>query len=172
MFGKSLNNPSSVTLVQQYQGYIDMGTRFITGTYNAALAAGATLSLLIKGNGKKIKFVHGYTATGEVEENIYKNPTITANGTALTPVNRNLASANVLSNAVYSNPTVSANGTSISVASYTGASSIGQTTSGGSAIAREEYLTQTDDIYITLKNNSASAIKASIFVNISSEEFE
>ena len=170
MFKKNINNPSSVMLVQQYQTYIDMGLRFVAGTSNAALAAGATLSLLIKGNGKKIKFVHCYTATGEVECNVFKNPTITVNGTALTPVNRNLTSANVLANAVYGNPTVSANGTSISVSSYTGASSIGQTTSGGSAIAIDEYLTQTDDIYITLKNNSASAIKASISVNISRED--
>lgn len=109
-----LTDPRSDGLVEldTVHERIHAGHLFTASFYAAGVLNAANADMLVR----PVEETHlrfDATSAGDAELLLYENPTISANGTALTLANRNRASKNVATTTAYSGPTVSAVGTKL-----------------------------------------------------------
>jgi hypothetical protein len=90
----------------------DSGLYFFFQDYATGIGNGSSRDILVitANNGKGIHCRFNFATLGGTY-NLYESPTTTANGTAISVLNRNRTSSNVASLAAYSVPTVTAVGT-------------------------------------------------------------
>jgi len=92
-----------------------------------------------------------------VDIELFENPTITANGTALTPLNRNRLSATVSTSAVYANPTVTSDGDRLYIDGIVG-SGDKKSTGSTEGIAGEWIIDGGNTYLLKLTNNDTVTI--------------
>jgi len=102
------------------------------------------------------------TTDGEIILELYENPTITSNGTAVTSNNKNRSSTNTSLTACYSGTTVSSSGTLIARHHILGTGH-GAFSAGGSGGFGGEWLLKPDEDYLfKITNSSGSTIQYSV----------
>jgi len=92
-----------------------------------------------------------------VDIELFENPTVTANGSALTPLNRNRLSTTVSTAAVYTNPTVTADGTRLYIDGIVG-SGDKKSTGSTEGIAGEWIIDGGNTYLLKLTNNDTVTI--------------
>jgi hypothetical protein len=152
------SNSMSFVQIDGAHQEIHKGTHYIANHYVASLATGGVLLLYIvaptsaAGAHSKI-FAQ---STGLCEFSFYKNPTVSAQGTAVTRINRNLnfeVNGELL---VYHTPTVTSNGTLIQL-TYLGS----DRAIGGGLRSEEEFLLKSGDTYLIKIESKANGVSAS-----------
>ena len=143
---------------------IHAGEAFDVSTTFAAVAAAASRNFIV-GNGSKqlhSLFIAASGAGADLTLELYESPTITSNGTALTPVNRRLASIKTSGASFYHTGTVSDNGTlkTIRVVPF------GQPISP-SVADRLEWILSPNTNYLVIVKNVATSGNAIIGLGIS-----
>ena len=174
-FSKHKKGKEEVTLVQDYQVYIDLGARFVVFTEDLALANDANLDLVMTlTGGADIKFDYEVEADGACEVRLYEAPTVTAaTGTALTAYNRNrkLAS-NAIAATFLKNPTVTAAGTQISRTRIFGTSGNTSSKSGGAALSISERVAKTGKYLVRVTGKTTPAnTKVSVQLSLSDSTY-
>ena len=108
----SIDDVTNAINVMQYEHHeIHEGKSYVvSGT--VTLASGEYRNLLISTNSTSNAHLIGLVrASAEASILWYENPTLSANGTAVTPVNRNRSSANAANTAFYTSPSWTNTGT-------------------------------------------------------------
>lgn len=101
----------SVTLDSTHD-HLHRGFLFAYGNYTTALAASGTVLLLLQApDDRQCHLRLAFAAGGNCSVELFEDPTVSANGTALTPYNRNRLSANQPATKMWLTPTTSALGT-------------------------------------------------------------
>lgn len=104
---------------------------------------------------------HGFevkTTAGEVVIELYEAPTVTANGTAITPRNKNRGSANTALSLIYGGTTVSANGTLLFTRKIFGTSQGSHYEGGDVGVGSEWVLKPNTKYIIKITNSSGTTI--------------
>ena len=140
----SIDDVTNAINVMQYEHHeIHEGNSFvISGT--TTLNAGEYYNLLITTNSTSYPHLVGVVrSSGEATVLWYEGPTLSANGTAITPINRNRSSAATADTATYSNPTWTSTGSLL----FTAGIGAGSKT-GGEERAIAEWILDTSQSYI------------------------
>jgi len=126
---------------------IHNGIAFEADYVSESVADDETIEMLISTDASQsvhIRFQAG--VGGDARIQIFENPTVTDNGTAITPVNRNRTSANTAVTSVYHTPTTSADGTILADHLAPGGGT-GKST-GAIATSFEEYILKSSEDYL------------------------
>lgn len=97
-------------------------------------------------------------SAGATKIEIFESPTTTANGTAITPLNKNRSSTRTSLTSVYFNPTVSANGTLLATRQILSIGGGAHTEGGGTGISSEWVLKPNTKYIVKITNLSGSTI--------------
>lgn len=143
--------------------WIHAGRGFSFNKYYATLGAGATYYHYIKCNDQE---VHARSISYAIEDGpadvfIYEAPTVTADGTPITPINQNRKFGNGSGILMYEAPTVSVAGTLLSqgfLPAAGGPPGHSAGLSGGLYIPVEYVLEPSETYLYAITNNNASAI--------------
>lgn len=174
-FSKHKKGKEEVTLVQDYQVYIDLGGRAVAFTEDLAIENDTNLDFVMTLSGAAdVKFDYQVEADGACEIRLYENPTVTAaTGTAVTAYNRNRKkAANVIAATFLKNPTITAVGTQIGRTRIFGTSGISSTKSGGTAVSISERVAKTGKYLVRVTGKTTPAtIKASVQFDVSDSTY-
>ncbi len=129
-----------------------------------SLTNGSSFNFMAKVGALPLHFIDFtlVTTDGEVILELYENPTITSNGTAVASNNKNRSSTNTSLTACYGGTTASSNGTLIARHHILG-SGQGAFTAGGSGGFGGEWLLKPNEDYLfKITNSSGSTIQYSV----------
>lgn len=134
---------------------IHAGKAFSISHRFSGVAAGATVSLLLKPITKAMHINFSGACTVDFGLDIYENPTITANGTPLDIVNLNRYSSNVSGAEAYHSPTIVANGTKLRSPFIPGGSGGNAGGAEGGAPVKEnsEFIFKAGNSYLIVATN-------------------
>ena len=132
------------------------GNMFTAGYLASSVATNGLVILHIKSGTKPLYLTYEIIGTGLTEYSGYINPTITANGTQITPFKRNMITEYTGSATVYSSPTYSNIGTII-VNRFLGTSGNPFNKTGGADSSQYVILPSNSSIFLVGKNVSSSA---------------
>lgn len=147
---------------------IHSGDAFVFEHVDTALGNNGSIDILVStGAARFLHLVFLATCGGVGRVQMYEGASVSANGTELTPTNRNRSSSNGASFSAYHTPTVDTEGTSLIDAIIPGggpsASSSGDTIGGD----RAEFILKQSTLYLLrLTNISGSAKAASLSVDV------
>lgn len=121
------SDPSGATFVIDPFGHaVHMGKAYSITT--AGTIAGETTKYMLSLGGNKEVHFDKFRLTasnGNMTVALYENPTVTANGTLLTPMSRNRSDIQAATKFTYANPTVTTEGTLLDTANIYDTGSIG-----------------------------------------------
>ena len=139
------------------------GRFFSGGYYNAALANGATLDILIQGGSlQSTHTVFGLTSGAECTVQIFEDVTFSSAGTAITMSNHNRSSTKVVSGTFTHSPTITSTGNQINGTAYVAGGNGGNASGGTFAGFTTEFLLdKTKNYLLRVTNVSGGTIKAS-----------
>ena len=157
-------DPSSRGLVglDAVHRWVHRGYMFDAWNYNAALGSGAALEILIvtaASHGIHARFAAA--AGGDALLTVFENPTVSNNGVAVVPMNRNRSSARTALGLVYKNPTIAADGVQIGNTLLPGGDR-GQTGGGGGSSFEEFILAPSTKYLFRLTNLAVGAEPADL----------
>jgi hypothetical protein len=146
--------PTAVTIDYPHQKTHE-GRYFSGGYYNASIANGATIELLIQMGAattwhSKIRASSGGDATVQ----IFENATFSAAGTSVTVSNHNRSSSKVSDATVTHTPTLTADGTQVNGTILIPGGSTGNS-AGGSGGFEDEYILAVSKVYLVRLTNTA-----------------
>jgi len=95
--------------------------------------------------------------TAPINIRLFENPTTTANGTVLSPLNRNRLSATVSTSAIYSGPTVTADGTELYLTRIVGTGS-GANRTGENVGLPLEWIIDGGNTYLLKVSNTSGGV--------------
>jgi hypothetical protein len=146
----------------EVHAHIHKGTFFPAGLASAALAGSASLELFVITPASGTHHVRfAATVGGESRAALFEATTVSANGAAITPQNRNRLSGNSASGQYFSAPTVTADGTPLFDGFISGGS--GGNAIGGNAASFEEWiLAQSTSYLVRVTNVTAQPIVAAL----------
>lgn len=137
--------------------------------FSAVANDGYALMRIKAGATKKPHVIANIMTTGKCYIKTYSGTTYTANGTEITPYNRNTTSSNVAEAKIYHTPTINVLGTARAeelVGSGTNpASQVGAV----SSINSKTILANNGDILIQVQNKSGAAVDIGIVINFYEE---
>lgn len=141
---------------------IHSGSHYKCGYQDTTLDTDDTVALVFTtpDTTKWMHFVLTSQVTGPATIQLFETPTLSAEGTALTPVNRNRNSASVSTMVVKHTPTVTVNGTKLSE-KWVGSDGFKEI-SGGSVRGDSEMILKQDTQYLVLLTAEADTMKAAI----------
>lgn len=143
---------------------IHEGITWLASDIEVALADATSIKLLIRTPADlEVHMAIGFAVVGDFTYQFFEAPTTSADGAALTPVNRNRRFGTSSNTLVFRDPTVSANGTLLRELAFPGGQRNNATLGGGSGT--EWILKPSTDYLIDLLNLSGSASLASVEVN-------
>ena len=142
--------------------YIHAGQSFKAGYADAAMVTDDTISMLFTtpNTDTRIHWTLSALATGVATVVVYEDPTINANGTAVTRWNRDRNSATTSELLVYHTPTIGANGTSMA-SQWMGGSGF-KTTIGDDFHGQSKFILEQNEQYLVILTAGADAIKCKI----------
>jgi hypothetical protein len=127
------------------------GNMFATGYLASSVAQNASIILHIKSGTKPIYITYEVLATALTEYGSYLNPTITTNGTVLTPFKRNQVTAYTGSATAYHTPTYSNIGT-IAITRFLGSGVNPVSRIGGSDSTQYAIIPSNTSVFFVAKN--------------------
>lgn len=129
----------------------------------AGLTDNATLDVLLSVNASTYPhLIIGMFLGGLGQGYFYESPTISSNGTEITPKNKNRSSVNVSGITVYHTPTVSDVGTELFSGRWLGTSSgpSGKINSGGEGFSQREWILKPSTLYLLRITARAADLQA------------
>ena len=154
-------NPTQ-TIIDTAHKYTHEGRYFSGGFYNASVANGATIEILIQNVGS-FHVLSTLTAGGESTLQIYEGTTFSVAGSAVTMSNHNRSSAKVFDGTATSTPTVTVAGTQMNGTVYVAAGD--KHSSGVEHGFDNEYILAANTNYLIRgTNNSGGAIKMQLTI--------
>lgn len=136
---------------------IHQGNCFAVSQLTDDVADDANLDFLLVVGAKEAHITFEGSSEGLAWNFLYESPTITANGTEVTPRNRNRESSVTSTVTVYSGPSVSAVGTLLFTGLFPGG--VGNKTVGGSSSERNEWILASNTTYLGRITNKAGDTK-------------
>ncbi len=136
---------------------IHQGNAFAISTLVDNVADGANLDFLIQVGSSELHITFEGSSEGLAWTFLYENPTFSAAGTTVTPLNRARDSSIVTTATVTTAPTVSDAGTALFSGLFPGG--VGNKTVGGSAAERNEWVLARNTNYLGRITNKAGATK-------------
>ena len=160
-------NTWGLTTIDYEHHEIHEGDSYITSDVND-VASGGWMSYLIK-TPNSTKWAHclvSIQSEGESEFRICENPTVTANGTAMSLINRDRNSSNTATTAVYKIPSCTASGDTVIIDHWGGTAKAGVAQSGLSRARGEFILKQNEDYLVYISNQAGGANQTAIHVEL------
>jgi len=140
------------------------GNVFVSGYIFEGVASNGSAVAHIKTGAKIIVMSYGVGADGSMDYTVYKNPTITNDGTELLGVNRNMVTVKTPTCKVFRTPTVSSNGTLLIPRTNGGA--VGPAKGGGAATeSRVIIVPPNTSLLIVATNKATGAERINIVVD-------
>ena len=147
---------------------VHLGEMFSADRLDPALADQAMIQVLLKVQSSQAAHARiGVAIGGDGYLYVYENPTISANGTPLTPLNRNriLADSRPATTLVYYAPTITGTGTELGVRFLPGGNVVWFSTGVRSGFEQEWVFKPGNNYLIRLKNVSGLVNPANIHVD-------
>lgn len=161
--------PATQTVIDSVHKHTHEGRYFSGGYYNAAVANGDTVDILIQAGTESTHAKFKAVCGGDSTLQVYEGATFSAAGTAVTMSNHNRGSAKAFDGTVTHTPTITGtgtqiNGTALIAAGVSGGGGGGGGSSGGrgsdsNSFASEFILAASTDYLVRITNNSGAATK-------------
>ena len=137
--------------ISEIHALIHDGKFFSASYVDETVSNNASLNILIDCNGASPHTRIMCQVGGDCHFRLFENPTVSANGTEITPVNRNRYSPNTATTDLYKDPTVTGDGTLISELISPGGTILVST--GGDSSMFEEFILHKDRTYLARITN-------------------
>jgi len=160
----SSTNPAYVNSIEYVHAQTHAGRFFSGGYYNASVANGSSVDVLIQTGVQAFHAKFDLVASGDATVRLYENATFSAAGTGLTMSNHNRSSAKVFVGTVTHTPTVTGTGTQLNGTGYIPAGTKNQTVGGDFGFSNE-FILKASTVYLArLTNDSGVAAKMQVSV--------
>jgi hypothetical protein len=160
-----VDGSGSITFISHEHSKIHQGKFYSLGYSDAALGNGSSLVILATTNSYELHTHITLACGGDASFSVHENPTITSNGSAITPVNHNRTSSKTSTTTFYNTPTLSNNGTLIWSELIVGGSG-GITPGGNNAQGIEQTVLAPNTSYVfTLTNTAGTAQPSQIILS-------
>lgn len=161
----------ALVLIDVIHNRIHRGHFFSLDVVDAALINTGTILILVRvAAGKSAHIRFEAAVGGDARLEMFEDPTTSADGTAITPLNRNRFSSNVATTLFFSGPTVTADGTSLSDKILAGGAGI-FLSPGSEGSTFKEWVLNEGDYLVRLTNISGATQPAHLQTNFY-ENFE
>lgn len=160
----SATNPAYVESIEYVHAQTHAGRFFSGSAYNASVANGANLDMLIQVGVQPFHAQFEVTSSGDATVRIYEGATFSAAGTAVTMSNHNRTSAKTFVGTVTSGPTITATGTQVNGTGLIPAGTKNQATGGAFGFGNEFVLKTSTNYLVRVTNDSGAAAKINIGV--------
>jgi len=156
--------PYTQTVIDSVHKHTHEGRYFSGGYYNAAVANGATVDILIQTGTESTHAKFKAVCGGDSTLQVFEGATFSAAGTGVTMSNHNRDSAKTFDGTVTHTPTVTGtgaqiNGTSFIAAGVSGGGSSSGRGSDSSSFASEFILVASTNYLVRITNNFGAATK-------------
>ena len=161
---------NALVFIDTIHNRIHRGQFFSLDQFNTGLAAAGTIELLVKvTTGAHVRLTAA--AGGDARLQLFEGTTVSANGTPLTPVNRNRFSTLAAVTQFYSGPTITADGTSLLDTLLPGGTG-GIFSGGGGGETFEEFILAPGNYLVRLTNISGSTQPANVQVDFYEDVYD
>ena len=158
------SNPAYISNIDYVHAQTHAGRFFSGGIYNASVANGVSLDVLIQTGVQSFHAKFDLVTSGDATVRLYENATFSAAGSAVTMSNHNRSSSKVFVGTVTSTPTITATGTQLNGTGYIPAGMKNQTVGGDFGFSNE-FVLKTSTVYLVrLTNDSGATAKMQISV--------
>ena len=151
----------AIIVIELEHSKIHQGKGWEVSIEAGSIGAGASFNVLYKINEGR-PHLRSYSVTvsdGPVTVRLFEEPTVTANGTEVTPRNRNRAESDINGVQVFTGPTITADGTRLET---TFLPALGNKVGGNVDSAYEEWILNEEYYLLRITNGSNSSITAVI----------
>lgn len=156
--------PVSVDITYEHD-QVHKGHYFSGGVYNASVADGATVELLLQISSTSTFHAKiTVAAGGDSTIQIYEGTTFSSAGSAVTMSNHNRSSATSFAGTVTLTPTVTLDGSQINGTGYVAAGSKHSASGGDFGFGSEFILAKSTNYLLRATNNSGGAAKIGVYV--------
>lgn len=135
------------------------GRYFSGGEYNAAIANGGILDILIQSSTQSTHIKFSGTSGGDASMVLYENTTFSAAGTAVVISNHNRSSSKVFSGTITATPTITVVGTQVNGTIFIAGGSHTNSIGGSGDFNNEFILAASTNYLLRITNNSGAATK-------------
>lgn len=160
----SITNPALVASIEYAHAQTHAGRYFSGGFYNASVANGASIDILIQTGAQSFHLRFDGSSSGDSTIRFYESATFSAAGTAVTMSNHNRTSAKTFVGTVTSGPTITATGTQLNGTDYVAGGTKNQSVGGSGGYANEFILSLNTNYLIRFTNDSGAAAKMNMSV--------
>jgi len=159
-FGGFTNEVRTITTKH---AHVHQGTMFSISANDTALASGGTISVNILMGTRHVSIIGDFSGDKNIRGQLYEGPTMSNDGTIITPVNRNRDSTHLMQAEFWTAPTITDNGTLLSdTIAIAGKSSV------GAASVELDWALKPSTRYLIMLTNlgsQAAVVQVSLFMH-------